>query len=230
MPEAGLSYYGAPAGSGTPLAVDYAGQAPWSSAVMHPTSPACLPSPVMVTRLIDAFFAKAHAGSGMVNERKFRQGMLHTPEHAEYPAACLVHAVLASAARIVSPGFYVGEKKYWGQGRQKDESLSDYHAQRAREMLENDFCKGHKLLQVTQASVLCCLQAYTSAKSVWFQLVPLAPGPVANLAFFLTQVRPSFPRRRKNGSAVPSTGTEPPQRGVDRLAAVQAQGVPAPAD
>lgn len=100
----------------------------------------------------------------MVNERRFRHGLLYSPDHAEYPAACLVHAILASAARLVGASAFAGEKKYWGQGRDKGETPSDYHAQRAREMLEIDFCRGQKLLQVTQASVLCCLEAYTAAK------------------------------------------------------------------
>lgn len=57
--------------------------------------------------------------------------MTLSPTHSHFPSSCLLHAILASAARMVSEDFFAAEEKYWGK-ENRDETVADYHAVKAK--------------------------------------------------------------------------------------------------
>lgn len=67
----------------------------------------------------------------MVNARKFLAAMQLPPTHSGFPHPSLIHAMLASAARLVSSDFFTREEKYWGR-TDPGESVSDYHAKKSK--------------------------------------------------------------------------------------------------
>lgn len=119
--------------------------------ILYPGWPRDLPTPTLTTRLIDVYFTKNHFASGepfsrlstpscsipdrfhagMVNARKFLAAMQLPPTHSGFPHRSLIHAMLASAARLVSSDFFTHEEKYWGRN-DPSESVSDYHAKSSK--------------------------------------------------------------------------------------------------
>lgn len=67
----------------------------------------------------------------MINERKFLAAMRLPPSHVNFPHPCLLHAMLASASRMVSKDTFQHEAKYWGK-MDENETVADYHAKRAK--------------------------------------------------------------------------------------------------
>ncbi|GAA5991948.1 hypothetical protein JCM10908_002285 [Rhodotorula pacifica] len=133
--------------------------------------PSDLPSMAVMRRLIDVYFAKPHLTTGLIDEARFRASFAYPFDDPRSPVTCLLHAIVATAAMMVNEEtFFADEPKYWlydGQGR----SCSDYHARRAREMLQSSLHQGRQLLQIVQASVLCVFCAYTNARysDIWIQ-------------------------------------------------------------
>ncbi|KWU43316.1 hypothetical protein RHOSPDRAFT_29731 [Rhodotorula sp. JG-1b] len=133
--------------------------------------PSDLPSMPIMRRLVDVYFAKPHLTTGLIDEARFRASFAYPFDDPRSPVACLLHAIVATAAMMVNEEtFFADEPKYWlydGQGR----SCSDYHARRAQEMLQSALHQGRHLLQIVQASVLCVFCAYTNARwsEIWIQ-------------------------------------------------------------
>uniref|UniRef100_A0A0K3CBS0 BY PROTMAP: gi/342321075/gb/EGU13013.1/ Proteophosphoglycan 5 [Rhodotorula glutinis ATCC 204091] n=1 Tax=Rhodotorula toruloides TaxID=5286 RepID=A0A0K3CBS0_RHOTO len=132
--------------------------------------PSDLPSPSILRRLVDVYFSKPHLATGLINEARFRASMTYPPDDPRAPIPCLLHAMIATAAMMVAEdSFFASESyRYWdldGSGT----SLCDYHAVRAESLLNPSLKQGRQLLQIVQASVLCCFCAYTSARfaDIW---------------------------------------------------------------
>lgn len=145
----------------------------WSYGVLTVSGyPSDLPSMPLMRRLIDVYFAKPHLATGLIDEARFRASFAYPFDDPRSPVTCLLHGIAATAAMMVNEEtFFADEPKYWlydGQGRS---SCSDYHARRAREMLQSSFLQGRQLLQVVQTSVLCVFCAYTNARytEIWIQ-------------------------------------------------------------
>lgn len=115
------------------------------------------------------------------------------------PAPVLLHAIVATAAMLVPESFYADEPRYWllnplpdplnsacfpgglsstggsdplGAHNHADQgptTLASYHAKLAQSLLDASFQRGHQLLHVVQAAVLCCFCMYTEARfgDIW---------------------------------------------------------------
>lgn len=100
--------------------------------LFYPGWPSDLPSPSLVSRLVDIFFSRAHPASGMINSSFFRSTLRLPPTHYYFPSAALIHAVLAFASRLVSDDFFGGEGRYWvGENTGRPLRVEEYHIQRA---------------------------------------------------------------------------------------------------
>jgi len=168
-------------------------------ALTHSSYPADLPSPGLFARLVDVYFAKPHLATGLINERRFRQSLtyLELPSDPRSPSPCLLHAIVATAALLVPESFYAPhEPRYWSP----KSSLSSHHAKLAERALDPAFQRGRQLLQVVQASVLCCFCAYTDARfgDTW-----LVSAMAARLA---VTVGLNHVRRAPVGAASPDAG------------------------
>lgn len=64
-------------------------------------------------------------------QTKFLASMTLSPTHPQFPSSCLLHAILASSARMVSEDFFAQEEKYWGKD-DHEETVADYHAVKAK--------------------------------------------------------------------------------------------------
>ncbi|KPV72281.1 uncharacterized protein RHOBADRAFT_56093 [Rhodotorula graminis WP1] len=170
-------------------------------ALTHSSYPSDLPSPGLFARLVDVYFAKPHLATGLINERRFRQSLtyLELPSDPRSPSPCLLHALVATAALLVPESFYAPhEPRYWSP----KSSLSSHHAKLAERALDPAFQRGRQLLQVVQASVLCCFCAYTDARfgDTW-----LVSAMAARLA---VTVGLNHVRRAPVGAASPDAGGE----------------------
>ncbi|GAA5845123.1 hypothetical protein JCM9279_005442 [Rhodotorula babjevae] len=168
-------------------------------ALTHSSYPSDLPSPGLFARLVDVYFAKPHLATGLINERRFRQSLtyLELPSDPRSPSPCLLHAMVATAALLVPESFYAPhEPRYWSP----KSSLSSHHAKLAERALDPAFQRGRQLLQVVQASVLCCFCAYTDARfgDTW-----LVSAMAARLA---VTVGLNHVRRAPVGAASPGGG------------------------
>lgn len=141
--------------------------------LFYPGWDASLPSPALVSRLVDVYFSRPHMASGMVNQARFLASLALPPTHVGFPPSCLLHAMLATASRFVSEdafafggddGAGAGFGTYWRRGEVGVNSPAEYHAARAKEGIQTAIRTGYRLLQTTQATILCCLESYTSAK------------------------------------------------------------------
>ncbi|KAL8279936.1 hypothetical protein RQP46_007786 [Phenoliferia psychrophenolica] len=133
--------------------------------IFYPGWPQSLPTPLLVMRLIDVYFQKPHAASGMVNQAKFLTSMSLPPTHSKFPHVSLIHAMLATAARMVGPTFFAQEEKYWGL-EDREQTVADYHAKKSMVAIDTAIAKGQSLLQVAQSIVLICLWSFTAARFV----------------------------------------------------------------
>ncbi|KAM0786648.1 hypothetical protein ACM66B_002097 [Microbotryomycetes sp. NB124-2] len=130
--------------------------------ILYPGWPRDLPSPDLVTRLINVYFSRTHATSGMINGQKFLADMALPPTNSGFPHPCLIHAMLATATRMVSADFFGFEQRYWGS----EATPADYHAKRARAHVEEAIAGGKRLFQVLQATIMLCMYSYSTARFV----------------------------------------------------------------
>ncbi|KAK4698399.1 hypothetical protein P7C70_g7877, partial [Phenoliferia sp. Uapishka_3] len=151
-----------------PLPLPYSPSPPLSPdpllELFYPGWPRDLPSPLLTSRLIDVYFTKSHAASGMINQSKFLAAMTLPPTHSRFPHVGLIHAVLATASRCVGTSFFEREIKYWGG--EGEETVTDYHAKRAKVAINFSISRGESLFQLAQACVLVCLWTFTAARFV----------------------------------------------------------------
>ena len=127
--------------------------------VTFPGTDQTLPSPPLLNKLIDVFFAsQASLYTGLIYESRFRQAMLLPPSHARYPPPVLLHAVVLSAGRTVSSDFWAGEFPYWGTS-----TPLEFH--RDQIISKIDACFGERVNTITivQAAVLLCCSVYIDA-------------------------------------------------------------------
>ncbi|GAA5990139.1 hypothetical protein JCM11641_001068, partial [Rhodosporidiobolus odoratus] len=146
----------------------------FSFALLPPGYPSSLPSPSLLSNLIDVFFQKSHLATGLISEPKLRSALLLPPSHKGYPLEGLLHAVCATAGLMVGEGMLEGEWiRYWedeGQGGGRGrEGFSRWHAMKAEALIDPSFTAGRHLLQVVQTAALCTFCAYTSARftAIW---------------------------------------------------------------
>ena len=139
--------------------------------LFYPGWDSTLPSPALVSKLVDVYFSRPHVASGMINQPRFLASLALPPTHALFPPSCLLHAMLATASRFVSDdAFALADEAsfgtYWRRAEPGVHTPADYHAARAKEGIQAAIRTGHRLLQTTQATILCCLDSYTSARFV----------------------------------------------------------------
>lgn len=134
--------------------------------LFYPGWPRDLPSPALVTRLVDAYFSKSHAASGMINRAKLYANLTLPPSHVNFPETALLHMILATSARMVSRDFFEQEQKYWGK-EDPNESIVDYHASRAKVAIDAAILKGQNLFQVEQAVSLSLPRLACIARWIW---------------------------------------------------------------
>ncbi|GAA6024547.1 hypothetical protein JCM10207_008270, partial [Rhodosporidiobolus poonsookiae] len=153
-----------------------------SWALLPSSYPPALPTPGLLSRLVDVFFQKSHLASNLISEQRFRPAFasLLAGGHAnDAPLECLLHGICAAAALMVPEAFFESEPRYWTRatgdgagrtGRDLGEGFSEWHSRKAGELLDPSFKAGRNLLQVAQASVLCTFCAYTSGRftEIWF--------------------------------------------------------------
>ncbi|KAK4049546.1 hypothetical protein OIV83_004043 [Microbotryomycetes sp. JL201] len=130
--------------------------------ILYPGWPRDLPSPDLVNRLVNVYFSKNHAATGMINQQKFLAALSLPPNNSGFPHPCLIHAMIATSVRMVSADFFGFENRYWGS----EATPADYHAKRARAHVEEAIAGGKRLLQVLQATILLCFYSYSAARFV----------------------------------------------------------------
>ncbi|KAM0751551.1 hypothetical protein T439DRAFT_324738 [Meredithblackwellia eburnea MCA 4105] len=133
--------------------------------IFYPGWPNDLPSPHLVSRLVDVYFAKTHAATGMVNQGRFLANLALPPTHSGFPHTSLIHAMLATAARMVGNGFFSNEERYWGTADDTS-AVADYHGLRAKFHIDAALARGQKLFHVAQAVVLVCHWSFTTSRFV----------------------------------------------------------------
>lgn len=121
--------------------------------LFYPGWPSDLPSPALVSRLVETYFGRIHITTGMINKGRFLAALTLPPRHHDFPHKALLHAVLASAALMVSQDFFLGEDSYWSK-EDITESPADYHGRKAKAAIEESVGSGVKLFHVLQAAVL----------------------------------------------------------------------------
>ncbi|KAH8927064.1 hypothetical protein BT69DRAFT_1347587 [Atractiella rhizophila] len=116
--------------------------------------------------LVDSFFTRDHAGKNLVDKAKFSRNLLLPPNHSSFPHLSLIHAICAIGARFVSRDTFSfefeGVPKYWLSAGTPE----NYHAQCAKEFIDEAIAQGRKLFQVAQAIVLVSFYAYSHARYV----------------------------------------------------------------
>ncbi|GAA6045412.1 hypothetical protein RTBOTA2_003684 [Rhodotorula toruloides] len=116
-----------------------------------------LPSYPTLSRLVNIFFDVPHEAIDLINRRRFLDGFSQPPDHPDYPAKCLLHAMVATATDLAGDEPWQGEERYWPEGQ----SPAVYHADLADVLIPLGFRSESNLLQVAQAAVLfACLNLY----------------------------------------------------------------------
>ncbi|GJN91141.1 hypothetical protein Rhopal_004159-T1 [Rhodotorula paludigena] len=115
-----------------------------------------LPSYPLLTRLVNAFFDYPHEAIDLVNRRRFLRAFAHPPDHPDYPAVSLLHAMIATATDLAGEEIWEGEETYWGP-----QGPAEYHADLADVLVPLGFRSEKNILQVAQAAVLfACWNLY----------------------------------------------------------------------
>lgn len=126
------------------------------AAAILPSGPR-LPSYTTLSRLVNIFFDYPHEAIDLINRRRFMAAFARPPDHPEYPAECLLHAMVATATDLAGVEAWEGEVRYWTEGQ----SPAVFHADLAEYLLPLGFRTERNLLQVAQAAVLfACLNLY----------------------------------------------------------------------
>ncbi|ORY74547.1 hypothetical protein BCR35DRAFT_306688 [Leucosporidium creatinivorum] len=137
--------------------------------------PVDLPSPSLLTRLVDAFFLRSGSMHGhemvqMVHEARLRSDLKLPPTHVNFPSICLLHSIAATAMKRLPESVLVHDSRSWSSA----EEFALFHVDKARGMI--DHCFGHqhgrKHLQLVQAAILLCWHSYTTARfsTVWLDV------------------------------------------------------------
>lgn len=134
--------------------------------VFFPGWPSSLPSPPLVTRLVDVFLTRAGQMYELFDASRLRASLALPPTHADFPHAALLHTLCASAAKFVSKeDFWRGEERYWrSSGSFADPA--DYHIAHAKKEIERGVEGGRKMFQLMQAVVLLNFLYYTSGRCI----------------------------------------------------------------
>lgn len=115
-----------------------------------------LPSPPLLERLMNVFFDLPHEAVDLVSRRRFMETFALGPAHPDYPAKCLLHAMVATATDLAGDEVWEGEERYWG-----DQGPAEYHADFADVLIPLGFRTERNILQVAQAAVLfACFNLY----------------------------------------------------------------------
>lgn len=131
--------------------------------IFFPNWPPTLPSPRLVYQLCDVYFSKRHTTEDLVNKQKFFAHLALQPSHRDFPHTALIHAMCAVATRFIKQdAFDLDKETYWRSAP----SPTDYHANAAKNHVDNAIVKGEKLFNVAQAIILICFYFYTSARFV----------------------------------------------------------------
>ncbi|GAA5881072.1 hypothetical protein JCM3774_003003 [Rhodotorula dairenensis] len=139
-----------------PAAAHMAGDLIAPASAMLPSGPR-LPSYSTLSRLVNIFFDYPHEAIDLINRRRFMAAFEHPPDHPDYPAECLLHAMVATATDLAGLDAWEGEERYWNEGQ----SPAVFHADLAEYLLPLGFRTERNLLQVAQAAVLfACLNLY----------------------------------------------------------------------
>ncbi|GAA5992380.1 hypothetical protein JCM10908_000454 [Rhodotorula pacifica] len=126
------------------------------AAALLPSGPR-LPSYSTLSRLVNIFFDYPHEAIDLINRKRFMSAFEHPPDHPDYPAECLLHAMVATATDLAGLDAWEGEERYWNDGQ----SPAVFHADLAEYLLPLGFRTERNLLQVAQAAVLfACLNLY----------------------------------------------------------------------
>ncbi|ORY60382.1 hypothetical protein BCR35DRAFT_198117 [Leucosporidium creatinivorum] len=135
--------------------------------LFYPSWPKTLPSPPLVFRLVEIFFAKSHLVAVMVNKPKMLASLQLPPTHVDFPVTCLLHGMIAIAASTVSDDIWATEERYWAW----NESPSDWHGRQAKLGIEPSWVNDDNYLQIAQTAVICCFLSYSSARfgEVWLE-------------------------------------------------------------
>lgn len=76
-----------------------------------------LPSYSTLSRLVNVFFDYPHEAIDLINRRRFMAAFECPPDHPEYPAECLLHAMVATATDLAGLDAWEGEERYWNEGQ-----------------------------------------------------------------------------------------------------------------
>ncbi|GAA6048397.1 hypothetical protein JCM3770_003738 [Rhodotorula araucariae] len=115
-----------------------------------------LPSYPLLSRLIHTFFNFPHEAVELISRRRFMEAFALPPEHPDYPAKCLLHAMVATATDLAGHEVWEGEERYWGA-----QGPAEYHADFADVLIPLGFRTERNILQVAQAAVLfACFNLY----------------------------------------------------------------------
>lgn len=104
------------------------------AAAILPSGPR-LPSYTTLSRLVNIFFDYPHEAIDLINRRRFMAAFARPPDHPEYPAECLLHAMVATATDLAGVEAWEGEVRYWTEGQ----SPAVFHADLAEVCLVPQF-------------------------------------------------------------------------------------------
>lgn len=135
--------------------------------LFYPGWPNTLPSPALVFRLVESFFARSHLVSLMINRTKLMASLQLPPNHTNFPITPLLHAIIAIASSIVSDDVWLSEERYWGA----NETPADWHGRQAKKTIESSWVNDDNYVQTAQTAVLICFLSYSSARfgEVWLE-------------------------------------------------------------
>ncbi|GAA5971169.1 hypothetical protein JCM11641_004170 [Rhodosporidiobolus odoratus] len=110
-----------------------------------------LPSWPTLRRLANVFFDYPHEAVDLINRKRFMQRFDLPPGDPDFPAQCLLHAMITTAADLIGEeAAFEGEERYWPEGT----SPTLYHADQGDYLIPLGFRREKNLLQVAQAAVL----------------------------------------------------------------------------
>ncbi|GAA5872927.1 hypothetical protein JCM8547_003266 [Rhodosporidiobolus lusitaniae] len=145
-PSLGSSNFPTPSADHTPVFSPYPSQ-PLSS------GSARLPSWPTLSRLLNAFLDFPHELADLINRKRFLDRFALPPDHPDFPAHCLLHAMVVTASDLLGEdAAFDGEVQYWPVGQ----SPTFYHHAQGSDLLLSSARTAKRLLDVAQASILFC--------------------------------------------------------------------------
>lgn len=138
-----------------------------------------LPSYATLSRLVNIFFDYPHEAVDLINRRRFMTAFDHPPDHPDYPAECLLHAMVATATDLSGLEAWEGEERYWNEGQ----SPAVFHADLA-EVSPVDRGAEHELSPDRMSSLAVPLAAGVPHRA------ELAPGRAGGRPLCLSELVP----------------------------------------